>query len=141
MDGIVLSYPIKVDVIIVDSWQWIYTLQYLESLITFVESLANVFSLQQIIQDICNLVVTIENGNIDKNVVLISHADAREVVMWNVFHNKEILKISFSFYPTQNKFEYKVLRLNKKKYMLKCSNSDCNWIFRSSCLKKQKCLK
>ncbi|XP_022893122.1 uncharacterized protein LOC111407708 [Olea europaea var. sylvestris] len=85
--------------------------------------------------------MTIEKGNIEEDVTLVSQADAREVVEGKVFHNKEILKMSLVFYVIQNKFEYNVLRSDKKEYIIKCSHNDCKWIFRSSRLGETKMFK
>ncbi|XP_022851497.1 uncharacterized protein LOC111373222 [Olea europaea var. sylvestris] len=123
LDGIVSNYPITVDVITIDSWQSTGALQCPESSITTFESSANVFSLQQIAQDICDSVTTIENGNIEEDVTLISQANVREVVEGNVFRNKEVLKMSLALYAIQNKFEYKVLRSDKKEYKYTSSHT------------------
>ncbi|XP_022869870.1 anaphase-promoting complex subunit 2-like, partial [Olea europaea var. sylvestris] len=43
-----------------------------------------------------------------------TEAHVKQVVEGNIFRNKEILKMSLAFYVIQNKFEYKVLRSDKK---------------------------
>ncbi|XP_022870200.1 uncharacterized protein LOC111389508 [Olea europaea var. sylvestris] len=141
LDGTVSNYPIMVDVIAVDSYQSTCGLQCPDSSTTSIESSANVFSLQQIAQDTCDSIMMIEKGKIEEDVILVSQADAREVVEGKIFCNKEILKMSLVFYVIQNKFEYKVLRSDKKEYVIKCSHNDCKWIFRSSRLRKTKMFK
>lgn len=50
---------------------------------TLVESSTYIFSLQQITQDICDSVMTVEEGNIE-DMTLVSQADSREVVEGNI---------------------------------------------------------
>ncbi|XP_022870057.1 uncharacterized protein LOC111389366 [Olea europaea var. sylvestris] len=86
--------------------------------------------------EICGAIMDPSSDNLEHEVTVVAVADAREVEEGRVFRNKEIMKLSLSFYAIQNMFEYVVVRSDKKDYLVKCSRDECNWIRRASKLAK-----
>ncbi|XP_022849883.1 uncharacterized protein LOC111371973 [Olea europaea var. sylvestris] len=86
--------------------------------------------------DICGAIMDPSSDNLEHEVTVVAVADAREVEEGRVFRNKEIMKLSLSFYVIQNMFEYVIVRSDKKDYLVKCSRDECNWICRASKLAK-----
>ncbi|XP_022843192.1 protein FAR1-RELATED SEQUENCE 5-like [Olea europaea var. sylvestris] len=86
--------------------------------------------------DICRAIMDPSSDNLEHEVTVVAVADAREVEEGRVFRNKEIMKLSLSFYAIQNMFEYVVVRFDKKDYLVKCTRDECNWICRASKLAK-----
>lgn len=76
MYGSLSSYPINDDSITTNPWQSRCSLQCPESSISIVELSAHVFSLQQIASNICDSILTIEEGTFEEYVTLVSYLSA-----------------------------------------------------------------
>lgn len=106
-----------------------------------VQSSVGVYPLHNIITDMCDAVVETSHRMDEILVTIVSIPDAMSIEEGRVFHNKDVLKLSMSFFAIQNMFEYVVVRLDKKEYLIKCSHDDCSWICRSSRLGKKEIFK
>ncbi|XP_022842936.1 uncharacterized protein LOC111366405 [Olea europaea var. sylvestris] len=58
----------------------------------------------------------------DTEVTVVSITDAREVEEGRVFRDKDVLKMSLSFFAIQNMFEFMVGWSDKREYIVRCSN-------------------
>ncbi|XP_022881049.1 uncharacterized protein LOC111398367 [Olea europaea var. sylvestris] len=90
------------------------------------------FSLMDMSSDICGAIIEPLCDNYEHEVTVVSVTNARDIKTGRVFRNKEIMKLSLSFYAIQNMFEYVVVLSDKKNYLVKCSYDECDWICRAS---------
>ncbi|XP_022865484.1 uncharacterized protein LOC111385332 [Olea europaea var. sylvestris] len=107
----------------------------------YVQSSVGVYPLQNITTDICDAVVKTSHRMDENLVTIVPIPDAMSIEDGRVFCNKDVLKLSMSFFAIQNMFEYVVVRSDKKEYLVKCSHDDCSWICRSSRLGKTEIFK
>ncbi|XP_022847669.1 uncharacterized protein LOC111370215 [Olea europaea var. sylvestris] len=120
------KYPIFIEVTEEDSQQN-------SAMLPFgVEPSGPKFSLIDMSLDICGAIIESLCDNYEHEVTVVSVANARDVEMGRVFRNKKIMKLSLSLYTIQNMFKYVVVRLDKKDYLVKCLDDECDWICRAS---------
>ncbi|XP_022861868.1 uncharacterized protein LOC111382194 [Olea europaea var. sylvestris] len=120
------KYPLIIDII--DA-----TIQYPSDMVTDnAYRNSELYTLQDVATEICEASSKHLGHICDNEVTIISIADAIQVEEGRIFRDKDILKLSLSFFAIRNMFEFMVERSDKKEYVVRCSHEGCTWICRSS---------
>ncbi|XP_022856858.1 uncharacterized protein LOC111377934 [Olea europaea var. sylvestris] len=93
---------------------------------------SELYTLQDVATEICEASSKHLGHICDNEVTIVSIADAIQVEEGRIFRDKDILKLSLSFFAIRNMFEFMVERSDKKEYVVRCSHEGCTWICRSS---------
>ncbi|CAA2987405.1 Hypothetical predicted protein [Olea europaea subsp. europaea] len=90
------------------------------------------YTLQDVAANICKASYKHVCHICDNEVTIVSIEDASEVEEGRIFRDKDILKLSLSFFAIRNMFEFMVERFDKKEYVVRYYQEGCTWICRSS---------
>ncbi|XP_022891804.1 uncharacterized protein LOC111406648 [Olea europaea var. sylvestris] len=93
---------------------------------------SELYTLQDVATEICEASSKHLGHICDNEVTIVFIADAIQVEEGRIFRDKDILKLSLSFFAIRNMFEFMVERSDKKEYVVRCSHEGCTWICRSS---------
>ncbi|KAL2491861.1 DBD Tnp Mut domain-containing protein [Abeliophyllum distichum] len=75
---------------------------------------------------------SVYNVIMEAKTTVIFHPNVDKTERNQIFCNKDVLMNSVAIHAMRNHFKFKVKKSDKKVYVLKCMDSNCQWSFRAS---------